>query len=135
VRPFLLPVTMSGLPSPLTSVASTWVPTPESLSIRCGTQSTVLSAPRRSWNQYNTAASFGSGSPSDRAPRSAFRHQVLEPVAVHVHQVQGMGLGELHAVRLSAGSLFMNTCGVNLIVSPSRTCSYHASRNRAQRGR
>ena len=31
--PFLLPTTMSGRPSPLTSVATTWVPTPESLSI------------------------------------------------------------------------------------------------------
>src|SRR6185503_8213818 len=49
--PFLLPTTMSGFLSPVKSRATTCVPTPESLSIKWGTNSTVLSLPRTSLNQ------------------------------------------------------------------------------------
>src|SRR5438477_7064239 len=49
--PFLLPTTMSGFLSPVKSPATTCVPTPESLSIRYGTKSTVLSVLRTSLNQ------------------------------------------------------------------------------------
>src|SRR5438093_661890 len=41
--PFLFPTTMSGSPSPLRSPATTCVPTPESLSMRYGMNSTLLS--------------------------------------------------------------------------------------------